>query len=367
MRVLIVRTSAYLTTLERMLLWLARELRPRGIEVGIAAIYRRPSAGPDEHPLVAAAHAAGFPAWSIPDRGALAVGTLRGLAHVVRSFRPNLVHTHDYKADVLAGLFIPRGMHLATAHGFTDADQRQRVYRVLDVRLLRRLPRVIVPSRHMAQVLTGYGLATGRVWVIPHGLDWSECEGLAQDVAGVPARACVFVGRFSPEKGGDLFLRALAQVREEVPAVRGIMVGDGPAQPAWQVLARELGLDGVVHFPGWVANPFPWLARGQVAVVPSRREAFGLVAVEAQGVGTPVVAGRVGGLPEVVAPGGGVLVPPGDVDALAQAVVSLLATPERVRSMGARARKWVRTHFRLEEMVDAHVGMYEELTHRGGV
>ena len=354
MRVLVVRSSPYLAGIERLVLNLAVGWQRQGWAVGLVTLYRRPPGGPPAHPLVTAARARGLRAWSVPDRGPLDLKPLRFLKHIMGEFRPHIVHTHDYKSDVLAAWLVPPHRHLISAHGYTDADVRQRVYRYLDLWVLRRAAAVVTPSVALAQALRRARVPAARVRVIPYGLDW---QALEQEAARGPAPrsegpVLAFAGRFSWEKGGDVLLRALARVPWPARATVW-MIGDGPHRAAWERLARRLDLTPRVRFWGWQPRPLGWLRASTLVVVPSRREAFGLTAVEAQGLGRAVVATAVGGLPEVVAPACR-LVPPEDPDALAAALAHWLHYPREAERAGRAARGWVRARFSLASCQTAY-------------
>ena len=225
MRVLLVRSSVHMAGVERVLLWLAQALRSRGTTVGIAALFRT-SAPSLLHPLVVAARAGGVPAWTLSDRGPWdprLLGTFRGL---LRRFRPTLVHTHDYKGDALAALLAPTKW-VATAHGYTGEDGKVRLYETLDRSLLRRARRVVVPSAYSWGKLRRFGIPAHRLHVVPHGVDWGQVDAWAaqpmppkaeEDVRGGPV--LTFMGRHSPEKGGDVLLRALPTLLQEIPTLR---------------------------------------------------------------------------------------------------------------------------------------------------
>lgn len=145
----------------------------------------------------------------------------------------------------------------------------------------------------------------------------------------------VVAGRLEPWKGIDVLVRAAAQLD---PARRVLAMGEGSERAHLTRLAEELGVD--LDLPGDTAHHEvrEHMAEAAVVVVPSRAEAFGMVAIEGLSGGAPIVASDVGGLPEVVRPGEtGFLVPPDDPDALAAALASALE-PARNRAMGAAAR-----------------------------
>lgn len=175
-------------------------------------------------------------------------------------------------------------------------------------------------------------------------------------------------GRLVGDKGFDVAIRALALVHREHPTTVLRLAGDGPARPELEALAAELGVTHALDFVGWVApDELPaFLATATVVVMPSRwEEAFGLVALQAAQAGRPVVASRVGGLPEVVEDGvTGTLVPAEDSDALARAVLDLLEDPAEARRRGDAGRLRARTDFAFDRYVTAHLALYEELLDR---
>jgi glycosyltransferase involved in cell wall biosynthesis len=144
-----------------------------------------------------------------------------------------------------------------------------------------------------------------------------------------------FVGRIEPRKGPLDLVRAAPLIRERVPGVRILIIGGDPYGAEAEYVARVRDAEGV-EFYGWVERADSLMRHLDVLVLPARREPFGTVLSEAMAVGTPVVASRVDGLPEVVDDGvSGALVEPGDVPALGRAVVDVLARREEL-SAGAR-------------------------------
>jgi glycosyltransferase involved in cell wall biosynthesis len=163
-----------------------------------------------------------------------------------------------------------------------------------------------------------------------------------------------------PRKGIRFLLEAGAQLKPQFPDLKIVLAGDGFERPELARLAGELGISSDVTFLGWVPNAElpPYYRAAAVSVIPSLEEGFGIPAAEAMGCEVPVVASDAGGLPEVVEDGvTGLVVPRGDSQALAGAIGSLLADPERRREMGqagrARALRlfdWDRTAQQFEEL-----------------
>jgi glycogen(starch) synthase len=173
------------------------------------------------------------------------------------------------------------------------------------------------------------------------------------------------LGRLVYEKGFDLVLTAFASIIKRFRSLRLIIASDGPARPALERQAAELGLTGVVDFIGWVeSDRMPALLNSATMVVmPSRViEGFGFVAMEAAMMGRPVVATRSGGLTEAVVEGEtGLLVERENSAALADAIASLLDRPEVARKMGQAAQTRARAMFKSEQHVDAFDALYRQL------
>jgi glycosyltransferase involved in cell wall biosynthesis len=175
------------------------------------------------------------------------------------------------------------------------------------------------------------------------------------------------VGRLIPIKGHDTLLAALARVREEVPDVSLEIAGDGQLEPELRATVERRGLPSAVRFLGRVAPPAPVFERAAVVVVPSRGEGFGMVALEAMERGRAVVASDVGGLPEIVADGrSGLLVPPGDVEALARAIVELAGDPVRAAELGAAGRVRALQEFSQERCTERIAALYGAALAVGG-
>ena len=135
--------------------------------------------------------------------------------------------------------------------------------------------------------------------------------------AGLPVPRIVFSGRFSPDKGPDVLVEAVARMSAPPPV---LMLGAGVLEDELRGQVVEAGLEGVVRFPGWVEEPGPWIAGSAVQACPSRDESFSQTAVLAMALGVPVVGTDVDGFPETLGAGRGVIVPPEDPEALAVAL-----------------------------------------------
>ena len=170
-----------------------------------------------------------------------------------------------------------------------------------------------------------------------------------------------------PRKGIRFLLEAAAQLKPRFPDLKVVLAGDGFERPALARLAEELGIGRDVTFLGWVPNAElpPYYRAAAVSVIPSLEEGFGIPAAEAMGCEVAVVASDAGGLPEVVENGvTGLVVPRGDSQALAQAIGSLLADPERRRQMGQAGRARALRLFDWDRSAEQFEELYHEISDR---
>ncbi len=184
------------------------------------------------------------------------------------------------------------------------------------------------------------------------------------DDAVAVAPTLVHVSNFRPVKR----VHDVLAVYERVNAVRPcrlLMIGDGPDRPAVEARVRSQGLEPRVRFLGRQDDLVPLLQHCDVFLLPSESESFGVAALEAMACGVPVVASDVGGLPELVVPGeGGCLAPRGDVEGMASAVLSLLATPGDRERAGRLARARAVAHFQDGPLLDAYEACYRRVLRR---
>lgn len=173
-----------------------------------------------------------------------------------------------------------------------------------------------------------------------------------------------FAGRLIRGKGTDHLIRALAQASMQVP-IRLLIAGDGPERSNLESLAQALGIDSKVRFLGSIADPPAFWRTCDVATVPSDTfiESFSMVTLEAMTFGKAIVASRNGAIPELMIDGEtGTLVDPGDVDALAQALVIYAEQPELRRKHGAEAHARVIERFHIDSCAQAYLDLFSELS-----
>jgi glycosyltransferase involved in cell wall biosynthesis len=272
--------------------------------------------------------------------------------------RPRILHTHLVHADVygqLAGAVSRVPLRLSTKHGFNEFREG-RWFGFAD-RTVGSLAHVhIAISQGLAQYLAeteGFDEETFRI--VHYGI---ARTGPAEPYSGdAPRLLCI--GRLIPIKGHLVLLRAFAQARPRVPGLMLEVAGRGPLAPALQTYAAELGLADAARFAGFVSPIASAIEESAIVVVPSLGEGFGMVALEAMERARPVIASAVGGLPEIVANGEtGIVVPPADAEALAEAIVELAADLPRAAAMGEAGRVRALAEFTPERCVEQVEALY---------
>jgi glycosyltransferase involved in cell wall biosynthesis len=277
------------------------------------------------------------------------------LRREVTRLRPDVVHTHLVHADVYGALGAGRAALVSTKHN--DDRFRQGPFRYVERLLVRRAQRVVAISESLRRFcVEAVGLPARKVEVVHYGLDalpepWGD-TGSVPVPDDAPVLLCV--SRLTEQKGVDIAVRALAEVRARAPEAVLVVLGEGPERARLERMAR----DGV-YLPGRIGDVAAWYRRAEVLVHPARWEGFGLALLEAMLAGKPVVATRVSAAPEIVADGEtGILVPPDDPAALAAAVGALLGDPERAAALGQAGLARAQQLFSVERMAERTAAVY---------
>ena len=283
--------------------------------------------------------------------------------------RVDVLHGHGAKGGAyarLAAQTLKRAKTLGgqaavcfyTPHGgslhYDPASLKGRAFMAAERHLMRQTDGLIFESRYAAETFAAkVGEPTCPFRVVHNGV----LEDELRDVVPVPNPAdFLFIGELRHLKGVDVLLEAMALLVAERP-VHAVIVGAGSDAPAFKAQATRLRLDGAVTFPG--AMPARDAFRlGRVLVMPSRAESLPYVALEAAGAGLPLIATRVGGVPEIVTGTTTLLVEPGDVAGLAAAMRNVLAEPLRAIDRAAQLRRAVAERFSVAAMTEGVLDFY---------
>ena len=289
----------------------------------------------------------------------------RDIARLVDKVEPDLVHTHGYRADVLAGTVARRkGLTtVSTVHGFTGGGWKNRVYEWLQMRALTRCDAVVAVSEPLTSELLGSGVSPSRLhvirnaWTAPYEV-LSRAE--AREQLGLPDDAFIagWVGRLSREKAADVFIRALARLDGD--HVLGSVIGAGTESEELKHLARRLGLGRRVRFHGQISGAASLYRAFDAFVLSSRTEGTPISLFESMEAGVPIVATTVGGVPDVLGDGEAVLVPPEDSTAIAKALQSIRDHPDAAERRTRKAHRRLKEEFAPDPWIERYENIYRE-------
>ncbi|PQJ96706.1 glycosyltransferase [Chromatium okenii] len=298
------------------------------------------------------------------DADVLMIGRLWRL---IRATQPELVHLHSRRgADVFGGVVARlAGVPVIHTRRVDNPEPRWRValkYRLHD--------RVIAISEGIANVLIAEGLPAEKLRMVRSAVDWQQdapaCNRNAiRAQLGVPNDALLLgvIAQLIPRKGHRFLLAALPELLAAHPNLQVKFFGQGALAQELQRQIDAAGLRECVQLAGFRADLAEILTALDVVVHPALMEGLGVSLLQAASAGVPIIASRVGGIPEAVRDGeNGVLVPPGDVGALRDAIHALLADSAQRQRFGANGQALMAREFSIDAMVEGNVAVYQELT-----
>ncbi len=289
------------------------------------------------------------------------------LAQVLRQAGPAVLHTQaHYSGLVGRAAVLLSGRHaclVSTLHDIIVGDDRLGMKLVywLDWTTYGCNRATAAVSEHLAGAIRARGVRVHHLEVVRNGIPMRSGGGGGVRTRAAGALPVVgFVGRLSPEKNCAALIHAAALlVRQRGSTFRLVILGDGPERAALEGLARTLGVASLTAFEGTRSDTDAYYAQMDVVAVPSLREGLPLVVLEAMRLGLLVVASRTGGMPEVITHGeSGILVPPGDVAALAEAIGLGLDDPALRNRLGEAGRRRVEEVCSIDGMVERTITMY---------
>lgn len=280
----------------------------------------------------------------------------------------HVLHSHGYRSDVL-NLGIARRMGVptvSTLHGFSATDWKARAYEWLQLRGVRRASAVVAVSANVSRRVADSGVAPTSVHLIPNALgadpgflssyDARASLGLGSDIN------IAWVGRMSAEKAPDVMLEAMTHIRDLDLMLS--FIGDGPARQALAARAVELGVADRVRFHGNVPRASRLLRAFDLLVLSSRAEGTPMILLEAMRASVPIVATRVGGVPDMLTTDQARLVDPEKPRVLALAIRDALADPDASRARAAKAldrltrdfdsTRWLQRYEQLYRSIQPH-------------
>ncbi|MCA1584021.1 MAG: glycosyltransferase family 4 protein [Acidobacteria bacterium] len=339
----------------------AREHRALLVAHPAGELYRRAREGPDLVPLAPRTEVDLSAAWK--------------LSRIIRQWNPTVVHAHDPHAVAMAGLALSFGAPTPTPrlvasrrvdfHLQTHSFSRWK-YRQVDL--------FIAASRAIRDILVDDGIPATQITVVHDGIDVDKISRLPTIEIraefwlphGVPLLANV--GALVAHKGQKHLVEAMRHVLQDVPDVHTVVFGEGELRPALEKQIRERRLEKRVLLAGFREDVLSLVKSADLFVMSSVTEGLGSTVLDAMAMGLAVVGTNAGGISEAVVHGEtGLLVSPGDPEALAEAIVSLLKAPDVRRRMGEAGRTRVLEHFGVGRLVEGTLAAYTAVTKRAGV
>lgn len=354
---------------QKLLVDFANEAVPRGLEVLVIAL--RPTINMPPYPVLlekAGAQVKFLSVSTLYDRSAIPQ-----LLAILREQKVDILHTHLSHANILGGIAgrligIPV---VATLHNVWSLSKANITIRsAIERFVLRFLTKKLIAVGQIVAETHQSVFPPDKLLTIPNpvnksvDLSQAERDKLRKEIAGDSFQTIILaVGRLLPRKGISELLSAFADVHRRHPhAMLAIAGGGGMGEQYYQEQASSLGLNGSVRLLGYREDISTLLCTSDLYVNSSHWEGLSVAMLEAMSAGVPVLATTVGDAPYLLADGRGVLVPPGDIEALAREFSGLLEDSDARKALGEKGRAYVEKYHSVESWVDALSQLYVSLT-----
>lgn len=315
--------------------------------------------------------------YELEERGKFDPRVLMTLREIIHRHDINLIHGHDYKSDLFAYLLRRWLSHrciklVSTAHAWVMLGLKGELYRRMDLSLMRRFDHLIAVSHATRHEMIDAGVPADLISVIHNGIDtdaWSRSQvsGTLREELELSFTLPVigYVGRIMPEKDLDTWLRAAALVAQRFPCTQFVLVGEGKNGDTLEQLKRlavDLGIGDRVYFPGYRSDLLPVYASFDAFLLSSRREGLPNSILEAMAMAVPVVTTDVAGAKELVVENQtGFVLPQGDVEGIARALITLIENAPLRTRMGAAGRSRVEKEFSFASRLQRIESLYERI------
>lgn len=293
------------------------------------------------------------------------------LFKLFRKEKYDLLHTHNSRADVygiLSGKMAGIRILMASIHGYQDYDRINPMFKLRGFILRKFANRIITISNALKDLISkNEQIDKGKMDTVYYGLDFLAMGGERKDIRkefaiDKDSSLLVDVGRLIPVKGHEYLIHSLKNVVSLFPKTKLFIVGEGILEESLKDLTKRLGLENHILFTGHRRDVPDFMNEADLFVFPTLGEGFGLVLLEAMAFKKPIVATRVMSIPEIVEDGkSGLLVPPRNPEALAEAIVQLLKDKDRSKEFGKRGHEILLSKFSTERMVEETERIYDRL------
>lgn len=361
--ILHITTPSLVGGLEKVVQTLAIGHHQMGHRVGVAAVV---GVGQENHPFFDPLIEAKVRVFAMPFAPRAYLRQRRLVRKLCRDFRPDVVHTHGFRSDVLDA-DVARRLDLPTVttlHGPSRMGGKAHLYEFLQRRVLRRFDAVVAVSRPIAERVRSDRVPENRIHIVPNACPESigrlDRRG-ARRALGLPGDGFVvgWVGRLIHAKGADVLLKAMTMLND-LPLLASI-VGDGIERSRLEARSRSVGLNGRITFHGIVENAARLFLAFDLFVLSSRTEGTPITLLEAMAAAVPIVATRVGGVPDVVCEAEAYLVPSEDPVALAEAIRDVYKDPRCAQKRAHAAAQRLDANFGVGSCLPQYEAIYRSI------
>ena len=310
----------------------------------------------------------------LPCNGKMDFKTILSIRKLLKKHQIDIIHSHGYKSNLyaLCASFPRRVPRVATCHNWLGDDAKMKFYARLDKSLLNRFDRVIAVSDSIMKEILNHNISGNIVLTISNGINLErfkirEKPNTLREKLGIDERFKVVgtVGRLAEEKGHIYLLDAAQKVLRKYQNVVFMIVGDGPLRRTLQDKVSQMGQGGVASpfiFTGIRGDMPDIYSTMDIFVLPSLTEGLPMALLEALAAHKPVVATRVGAVPQVIEDNhSGLLIPPTDVESLSSAIMHLLENPQKAKHLAQNGYERVRDHFSAKRMAEQYIKVYKNV------
>lgn len=298
----------------------------------------------------------------------------------IKQNKIEIIHSHNYKSNFYSlvstvGLKVKK---MTTCHNWTANEFKMDLYKKLDKLLLKKFDKIIAVSEVLKDEIVKSAIDEKKIEVISNGVEVDKCQvtmSQSHTLTGTgklqvkkslnikeDEKVVGTIGRLSEEKGHRYLIEAFAQVQKEIPGIKLLIVGDGPLKKSLQSTVNSQQMEDKVIFAGYRDDIPELLDLMDVFVLPSLDEGLPMVILEAGACKKPVIASSVGAISKIIDHNlNGLLVQPGNNDALAKAIIFVLGNEPRARLMGENIFEKVKNDFSARKMADEYLKIYKNV------
>ena len=270
----------------------------------------------------------------------------------------DIIHTNGYFADIigipLSKLF--RIPHVSTCHGYINNDIKLRLYNFIDIFLLKFSDQIISVSDGIKDILISWGITANKITTIPNAVILPDLTDRQIRDRRTSARkgynindeeiVIGYIGRFSEEKGLKFLLQAVITLNEQTLPIKIMLIGDGSERENLELISRKYGVAQHIIFTGFQQDVVSLLPALDIFILPSLTEGTPMAVLEAMSYGLPVIASRIGGIPDIITHNiDGILIYPGESKHIVEAILHLIKEPEIRKKLSINAKQKIKNFY----------------------